>query len=220
MITASFTYKDGEEEITLTDEYSVAQYLSSIREGEYSGSAKILGNAAWAYGHFLQPYLARIKGWTAGEAYEALPYSGTVNVSAAGSGSGAHRYTLRTMDRDIVAAARYKLALDADTALTLEVELKDTPADPVTMTVNGNSAVPAVDGKTYRVAVGGIAANNLGVAYPVTMKIGESVVFDITVSPLSYVNAVLPLSAKEDEQNALAALYEYWQAASSYAGQN
>ena len=85
-ITATFTYKKEGATKTLTDTYSVKQYLDSLAEGTYTGGAQKLVNATRAYGHFIQPYLARVHGWTVGGKYAALDYSGTVDVSAAKSG--------------------------------------------------------------------------------------------------------------------------------------
>ena len=220
-ISATFTYKKDGATKTLTDTYSVAQYLDSLKGGEYTVKALNLVNATRAYGHFIQPYLARVHGWTVGGKYAALDYSGTVDVSAAKSGSEDKKFTLTTMDSAYVQAAQYRLLLNADTSLIVEVRLKNTPAGSVSMTDNGNAVTPTVSGTAYRVEIGNIAANNLWRTHRVVMKIGSTTVFDFTASPLSYVYTVLSKSTPaEDEQNALAALYEYWQAAAAYNGQN
>ena len=220
-ITATFTYKMDGATKTLTDTYSVKQYLDSLAEGTYTGGAQKLVNATRAYGHFIQPYLARVHGWTVGGKYAALDYSGTVDVSAAKSGSEDKKFTLTTMNSAYVQAAQYRLLLNADTSLIVEVRLKNTPAGSVSMTVDDSAVTPTVSGTAYRVEIGNIAANNLGVTHRVVMKIGSTTVFDFTASPLSYVYTVLSKSnPAADEQNALAALYEYWQAAAAYNSHN
>ena len=89
------------------------------------------------------------------------------------------------------------------------------------MTVDGRSVSPEVTGTTYHVEVGNIAANNLAVSHHVVMQIDGATVFDFTASPLSFVYTVLSKSSPaEDEQNAMAALYEYYQAAHAYAQSN
>ena len=216
-ITATFTYKKDGATKTLTDTYSVAQYLNNTDWQQYSQAVQTLVTKTRAYGHFIQPYLARVHGWTVGGKYAALDYSGTVDVSAAKSGSEDKKFTLTTMDSAYVQAAQYRLLLNADTSLIVEVRLKNTPAGSVSMTVNGNAVTPTVSGTAYRVEIGNIAANNLGVTHRVVMEIGSTTVFDFTASPLSYVYTVLSKSnPAADEQNALAALYEYWQAAAAY----
>lgn len=217
-ITATFSYqKDGETK-TVTDTYSVKQYLDSLTGNEYTGAVQTLVTKTRAYGHFIQPYLARVNGWAYGEKYKTLDYTGAVDVSAAKAGSEASKFTLATMESAYVQAAQYRLLLNANTSFIVEVRLKETPADNVTMTIDGNAVTPTVNSTAYRVELGNIAANNLGVSHRVVMQIGGTTVFDFTASPLSYVYTVLSKSSPaEDEQNALAALYEYYQAAHDYA---
>ena len=219
-ITAEFSYTLDGKSKTVTDTYSVKQYLEDIKEGEYSDKAKTLVDATRLYGHFIQPYLARVNGWSYGEKYTTMDApSGSVDVNAAIAGVSG--YTTQTiMDKTAVESARYKLTLNADTVLTVEVELKEEPTGTVTMKVGDETVTPTVSGKRYRVSVSGIAANNLAVSKNITMEIGNSQVFSMTVSPISYVNAVLSNSSADDEKQALAALYEYWRAASAYASQN
>lgn len=92
--------------------------------------------------------------------YAEMPENGEVDVSAAD-----HPYTMNAMNRDLVASTQYRLTLNADTALTVKVKLKAEPTDTVVMKVNGSAVTPAVSGRTYRVAIGSIAANNLAVLY-------------------------------------------------------
>ena len=194
-----------------------AQYLNNTDWQQYPQAVQTLVTKTRAYGHFIQPYLARVNNWAYGVKYKTLDYSGTVDVSAAKTGSEDKKFRLTTMDSAYVQAAQYRLLLNADTSLIVEVRLKNTPAGSVSMTVNGNAVTPAVSGTAYRVEIGNIAANNLEVQHNVVMKIGDTTVFDFTASPLSYVYTVLSKSnPAADEQNALAALYEYWQAAYAY----
>ena len=143
-------------------------------------------------------------------------YTDSVNVDAAIDGSADYAHKLTAIDRDTIASARYKLTLNADTELTVEIVLKEAPADTVTVKVDGTEVTPTVSGNAYSVTISGIAANDLDFGNHVTMEIGENTVFGLTVSPISYVRLVLPGSTANDEKNALAALYEYWQAAEAY----
>ena len=216
-ITATFTYKKDGVTQTVTDTYSVKDYLKRINDGDYFEEVLDLVNATRAYGHFIQPYLARLNGWTVGDKYAELDYSGTVDVDAARNGSEAHKFTLTTMDSAYVQAAQYRLLMNADTSFIVEVRLNESPTDSVTMTIDGNAVTPTVSDTAYRVEVPNIAANNLEVRHRVVMQVGGTTVFDFTASPLSYVYTVLSKSnPTEDELNALASLYEYWMAADPY----
>ena len=220
-ISVSFAYqKDGTKK-TVTDTNSVKDYLEDLSVSGYSEAVQNLVKATRAFGHFFQPYSARIHNWEYGVKYNTMPYDGTVDVVAATNGSADHKYTLTTMDAAHVQSARYRLLLNADTTLIVEVKLNDTPTDTVTMTLDGNAVTPTVIGTTCCVEIGNIAANNLAVSHRVVMQIDGTTVFDFTASPISFVHTVLNKSnPAEDEQNALASLYEYWQAAYAYAQSN
>ena len=215
-ITASFTYKQDNETKTLTDTYSVKQYLDELKGDEYSDKALALVNATRAYGHFVQPYLARLNGWTVGEKYAAMDYDGTVNVAAAASGAANYAHSVSMSDA--VKSAKYRLLLNADTSMFVEVRLKEAPAGTVTMTVGGKTRTPTVSGTAYRVEIPNIPAFFLGRKLAVALKDGDTTVFDFSASPMSYVRTVLTQGgAPEDEQQALAALYHYYAAAKAYA---
>jgi hypothetical protein len=214
-ITATFTYKQDNETKTLTDTYSVKQYLDSLKGGEYSGEALALVNATRAYGHFVQPYLFRIHNVKSGT-YETMDYAGTVDVAEAAGGAANYPHSVNMTEA--VKSAKYRLMLNADTSLIVEVRLNQEPEGAVTMTVDGSAVTPTVSGTAYCVEISNIPAHMLGTNIPVVLKDGDTTVFDFTASPMSYVRTVLTQGgAPEDEQQALAALYHYYVAAEAYA---
>ena len=215
-VSAVFSYGDGFEASATT---TLEEYLKKVRDGaDYSDQAKALATAAISYGYYIQPYLARVNGWEYGVTYAPLSDDGVVNVDvdAAASGAETYKYSLTTMG-DAVASAQYKLTLNADTIMTIQITLKNAPEEAVTVKVNGEAVTPTVSGTTYTVAISNIAANNLGVGKTVTMEIGGTEAFNLTVSPMSYVYTVLQRSSEPDEQQAMAALYEYYIAADAYS---
>ena len=219
-ITATFRYQDGETEKTLVDTYSVREYLESICDGPFSAEAKKLADAALAFGHYVQPFMARLDNWMYGVTYAALPYSGTVDADAARSGTARYAYSLTKLNPNYVRDAQFLLSIHNRTVMKVDVRLKAAPTETVTMTIDEGPVNPTISGKTYRVATGDIAINNMDIPYRVKMEIGDRKVFDITASPLSYVNTILNSGdIPDDEENALAALYAYWQAAYDYQGQ-
>jgi hypothetical protein len=119
---------------------------------------------------------------------------------------------------EVVKSAQYRLMLNATTSMFVEVRLKEAPAGTVTMTVGGKTRTPTVSGTAYRVEIPNIPAFFLGRNFAVALKDGDTTVFDFTASPMSYVLTVLLQDgAPEDEQQALAALYDYFVAAKAYA---
>ena len=106
------------------------------------------------------------------------------------------------------------------TKLNLEINLKEAPAaaEALTLTVDGQTKTPALNGTACRVVIPDIAANNLGVPHTVVLSYEETDIFAIEVSVMSYVHTVLSRSNPQaDELNAMAALYAYYQKALAYS---
>ena len=114
-----------------------------------------------------------------------------------------------------VKQATFALALEESTTLRVKVTLKEAPSETVTATAGGESKTPVnIDGNTWQIDLPGIPANALGIPYTFTLSVGETKVFRLKISSLSYVNLVLAYgSPTETEQKALAALYAYGVAA-------
>ena len=209
-IEAVFSYGTKE---SVTNVYSVKEYLDDIKEGDYSGNAKNLVDATRAYGHYIQPYLHDVNGTT----HAALDYSGTVDVEAARNGAEDYAFTLVTVNGDYIASARYFLTLSASTSLNVQVTVKDSVAEQLSFFLDGSACTPTASDNTYTFRVPNIAANNLGVPHTMTVKAGDTTVFDLNVSCMSYVNTVLSKSSPtEHELNAMAAMYHYFKAAEAY----
>jgi hypothetical protein len=87
------------------------------------------------------------------------------------------------------------------------------------MTVGGKTITPTVSGTAYRVEIPNIPAFFLGREFAVALKDGDTTVLDFSASPMSYVRTVLTQggASEDDEQQALAALYDYYAAAKAYA---
>ena len=209
-ITAEFSYGENQ---SVTKEYSVKRYLDGITEGQYSGNAKALVTATRAYGHFIQPYLHDVNGTT----HAAMDYSGTVNVEAAKTGAAGYALS-RTISDTYVDSVQYYLTVSASTTLNMEIKLKDNVTGNVTVLLDGKGYAPTVSGNTYKVTISSIAANNLGAGHSLVLKVGEDTAFSTeNLSALAYVNTVLTYSSDDHEKAAMAALYDYAQAAITYA---
>lgn len=210
-IEAVFSY--GTEE-SVTNVYSVKEYLDDIKEGDYSGNAKNLVDATRAYGHYIQPYLHDVNGTT----HAAMDYDGSaVDVDAAQN--GAKDYALKcSIDKDHVASTQYHLTVSASTSLNVEIALKDGVTGDVSVTLDDVSYRPSVSGNTYKIVLPHIAANNLGDKHSLTLQVGGNEVFSTDkLSAIAHVNTVLTYSKDQNEKNAMAALYHYYQAADAYA---
>ena len=71
-ITATFHYGD---DLTVSQECSVKEYLDNIIEGTFTNEAKDLMCAIQDYGHFSQQMLSQANNWTIGEDFAETPAS-------------------------------------------------------------------------------------------------------------------------------------------------
>ena len=156
------------------------------------------------YGHYIQPYLARLHGFTVGKGgYAEMPAATESLPPTTAQALKDYQTVWNKYDASLVDSVSYYDTFAERTTLHVIVKLKS--AKTITATVDGEAvAVTGLNDNMYGIEIPGIAANNLAVPYDVTMEIGGETVFDFTASPLSFVNTVLPASEDEDEKNALA----------------
>ena len=218
-IKAEFHYtKDGAAK-TATLTSSVKAYLDKARE-LFPDETQLIAliDAVQNYGHYIQPYLARLHNFKIGDGgYAAMPAaSGITPVTA--QELDIFKTNWNDYARNLLESVTYYDTFDTSTYLNIQVKLKS--ARTLTATVNGAAVeVTELGGNVYAVRTPGIAANNLGTPARVVFSAGSTVICDIDVSTLTYVRAVLASGRNEaDELDALTAFYNYYAAAKDYAG--
>ena len=217
-VEAVFHYTKGGEDKTTTRTASIKDYLDALdAQGGQSAQLSRLIAAVRNYGHYIQPYLARLHDFTVGDGgYAEMPAaSGITRVTAQELDS------FKTMwnghDRNLLESVTYYDTFDTSTYLNVQVKLKS--ARTLTATVNGKAVeVTALGGNVYAIRTPGIAANNLGTPDRIVFYAGSTVICNIDVSTLTYVRAVLASRSEPDELDALTAFYNYYTAAKDYAG--
>lgn len=215
-VNAIFSYGNGE----AGDYFScpLSSYLEVVRITQPQASA--LAAATETYGHYIQPYLASVNGWTVGEKYKEMNFFTALSesdVTAAAAATANHAYEVIGDVDPRVESAAYYLTLNADTNFTVKVTLADTYED-AEISVNSKKARTSVSGNTCTAIIPNIGAAALADRYTVTVKIGDDTVFCIELSPLSYVYTVLSKGTETyaSEKLALASLYQYYAAAAAY----
>ena len=217
-IDAQFHYtKDGKDKAaTLTS--SVKKYLDALEEldGNPEALTKLIG-AIRDYGHYIQPYLARLHSFTVGAGgYAEMPAASRITPVTAQELDG-FKTNWTGYDPDLLESVTYYDTFDTSTYLNIQVKLKS--ARSLTATVGGAAVeVTELGGNVYAVRTPGIAANNLGTPVNVVFSAGSTVICDINVSALTYVRAVLASRNEAGEKAALTAFYNYYAAAKDYAG--
>ena len=216
-VDAIFSYGNGEAGDYFY--YPLSSYLEVVRTTHPEASA--LAAATETYGHYIQPYLASVNGWTAGEKYlremDAVSTLSDGDISAAAAATAAHAHKVIGGVDPRFESVAYSLTLDTDTSLTVQVTLADAYED-AEISVNSEKATTSVSGNTCTATIHNIGAAALADRYTVTVKIGDDRIFCIELSPLSYVNTVLSNGAEASlsEKLALTALYQYYAAAAAY----
>ena len=215
-VSAVFHY--GTEEATLTA--SVKDYLEKL---EADGGQDAIIAAVRNYGHYMQPYLAAIHGFTVGEGegydYEAMPAAGEITplteLEAYRRVWGENAY-----DANVLKSMSYYDTFNESTTLNIRLRFKAVPGT-VTATVDGGAwdINPRGD-KVYQLEIRNIAANALGTPMHVVVTADGKIVYDVHISALSYVSAVLASNRDQaGEREALTAFYEYFEAAKAYGQQ-
>ena len=207
-INAEFTYGDsGKCEKT----YSIKEYLDdNIKEGD---KAYALAVATKNYGHYIQPYLSALHGFALGEdTYPVMTAASEITTPVTASDLSSF-VRVQNSRAENVKAVGYFLTLNEDTTLNIRLVFNDAPGSVSTSV----GMVNKLSDTTYQIEIPNIAANNLGATNNVVVSAGGSTVYDVNISALSYVYAVLNANrGNADENLALTALYNYYTAARAY----
>ena len=216
-VEAVFHYTKGGEDKTTTRTASIKDYLDALdAQGGQSAQLSRLIAAVRNYGHYIQPYLARLHDFTVGAGgYAEMPAATASLEPATAQELEPYKTVWTECDRNLLESVTYYDTFDTSTFLNVQVKLKS--ARTLTATVGGAAVkVTELGGNVYAVRTPGIAANSLGTPAKVVFYAGSTVICDIDVSALTYVRAVLASRNKADEKAALTAFYNYYVAAEAY----
>lgn len=219
-ITAVF-YMNGENSETWKETYSVAQYVESFMEVEDSFDQQTISliHALADYGHHIQPFLAYTRGWTiGGDHLEMAGFTDHYDMDTIREAVEPYAVIRETRGSDI-RKITYSLLLDSETSVYIYLEPEKGYCGEMTVRTDGASAkaVRLPDGR-YRVAIPDISAHRLGETHGIEITTDHGTAF-VAVSALSYVSGVLHSAVYGDDlyaQNAVAALYKYYEAAEAY----
>ena len=215
-ITAVFHYGEGK---TVSKTWSVQDYLEKFQS---SDPAYPLAAATRNYGHYMQPYLSVVHGFTygTGEGYDYQAMPAASGIFPLPELPGYQRvWGEKGYDPAALSSVGYYDTFDQDTKLNIRLGFR-LPPETLAVTVNGDpsAAIVRTLGPTdYLIEIPNIAANDLGRARRIEIMAGDKVVYDAYLSAMSYVSTVL--AAKRDqpgEAEALTAFYEYYDAARHY----
>ena len=215
-ITATLYYgEDGE----VSTEYSVQEYVDYVLDNtdDFSANTVALVGAIADYGHYAQLYFEEIRDWTLGVDHDAMP---AVNELGADDVAAAREATADAVAGFVpgdsaIEGAGFSLGLDSETTIRIYLTLADGFAGDVAAACGDESlGCEILESGRYLIEIPGIPAYALDNTYSITVTAGGDAV--ISVSPLSYVRAVLTSESGDAAQLAATALYRYCAAASAY----
>lgn len=231
-VTCTFHYGGGE---TVSTTVKASDYIERCMT-EYVDYPKVkaLLEALGNYGHYVQPYLSSIRGWTIGTDYQEMPvipgdYVITSDRITSVKTAAADFALSTTIDSASKTRLSYSLNLESGTLIYLYI--KPEEGKTVTAELDGNAAdARQLDGGYYVVTVPGISAQNLGGQHTIDVTVANGNAdgdtgtenFNVKLSALSYVNTILnPASGSFSQyaQEAVTALFDYYEAAKAYLDQ-
>ena len=205
---------------------SIVEYLNKLQEqnrgGNQSDSLEKLIVATKNYGHYMHRYLRELHGFIDID-YEVIKKGSDITTPITASELSAFK-RVQTTRADNVQSVGYFLTLKEDTTLNIRLTFESAPkAVSAAATANdGNETVKTnvkkLSDTIYQIEIPDIAANNLGATYHVTVTADDTIVYDVNMSAMSYVYAVLQAdrSTYKNEALALTAFYNYYTAARDY----
>ncbi len=214
-ITAVFHYgEDGAETIETT--VSVVDYLTSIKNSptQYGKELVELASAIGDYGYYCQKYLNRVN--NLGDKYAAMPDPDTAEYDFEELASLTDTYKAAvSLGDSAIDKVSCSLKLDSSTVMRISFMTKNGFEGTPEVTVQGGEAfVPEQRGGKYVFDIEGLSAHKLADMNDISITAdGEC---KVSVSALSYANAVLANSDDSDAQNAMASLYQYYEKAMAY----
>ncbi len=221
-ISATFRYGDGQ---TVSQTYSISEYVAEFAEraGDFDESTVGLVHALADYGHYVQPYLARVNGWSIGADHAEMPANGELPSDAVAAAREACQPYACSCDMPKggeVVSVGIGLDLMTDTTAYLVANTVEG-ADLKSATLADGTALQV--GKTpdgrASVAIPKIMAHHLGDVFDVTLVTTGGTEAHAHMAAVSFANAMFAAPDHQDDVEALemaTSLWRYWEAADAY----
>ena len=217
-ITAVFHYGSGK---TVEQKFTVLDTIKAADNTITDKKALALIHAVADYGHFAQLWLASINNWTIGKDHTEISQHYTNYYDYTAIRRATEKYkTVRSNPLSGICFS-YSVTMGSKTDLNVYVNAGKAANCKITVKqgneIKDYSAVKQNDGR-WLVKITDISADKLGEAYTISVTAGRDK-NELTVSPLSYVNAALSnitnlLNFKA--KDAVSSFYKYYEAVVAY----
>lgn len=224
-ITATFHYTQADEEKTVTQDYSVAQYVAEFdqRADEFDETTVNLVHAMADYGHYVQPRLSSVNGWKIGTDYAEMPASSVYTAeTVAEARTKAEKYAVVAdlpQGGEVLSVAM-GLNLTSSTDVYASVKLKEGASVSTATLADGTALrVQKISNGRWRIFVTGIMAHHLADTFDITIKTTGGTIARVRMATTSFVQVLFAAdSTKSDEaaQYMATSILRYWEAADAY----
>lgn len=222
-ITATFHYIENGEEKTVKNTYAIRDYFDGFDAAlaedpdAYNEQTVNLVHATADYGHYVQAFLAGVKGFTLGTDYAEMDrfYTEEYDLDAIRAALTDDAITVESNGADVT---RFTFATVFDSATTIRLQFTVPKGYSGAFTAETSDGTPATvtkSGTRYTVEIADIPAHDLGKSFTVTVTT-DSGTMTVCVSALSYVKIALDAYTDADSLNAMAAIYIYAKATQDY----
>lgn len=217
-ITATLHTSDGK---AYSNSHTVAEYISTIVDGNFSDNTKSFAKALADYGHYIQLFQAETRNFSIGTDYAEIDAYNTIDaaaISAAESAVSNYSINKPAENEKGLAKVTFSVGFDSDTSLYVYF----TPASDYTGTISagvGDGTMETLtnkSGKKYFIRISNVGATQFAREYAVNFVAdGTGTVGNVSV--LAYAHALFENSASYTyADEAAAAIYNYHTAALAY----
>ena len=222
-ITATYHWFENGAEKTVSEDYSIKQYISTFdaKKESFDATTVALVHALADYGHYVQKFLSQNRGWQIGTDYAEmdLHFADSYDIDTIKTAVADYAIVKDDRTNGDLTAINYSLLLDSETAIkvyfTPSSDYTGTPA----VTVDNQSYTATKTGRQWVVVIPNISAHKLIDSHVVVFTTTNGTA-TVTVSALSYVKGALDAYTDADSQNAMAAIYAYSKAAQDYKAEH
>ena len=224
-ITATFHYVDGGKERSISQDYSIAQYVTDFEKvaSSFDEETVNLVHAMADYGHYVQPHLSSVNGWKIGTDYAEMPSVTTFTpemVEEARERVEEYDISSELPEGGEIERVGMGLNLTSSTDAYISLTLRKGASISSAKLADGtNLQTWKAPNGNIRVTIPGIMAHHLADMFDITIETSGGTTAKVRVAAVTFTRAVLEADKYRDNEAAqymATCLWRYWEAADSY----
>ena len=224
-ITATFHYVVGGKERSISQDYSIAQYVTDFEKvaSSFDEETVNLVHAMADYGHYVQPHLSNVNSWKIGTDYAEMPSVTTFTpemVEEARERVEEYDISSELPEGGEIERVGMGLNLTSSTDAYISLTLRKGASISSAKLADGtNLQTWKAPNGNIRVTIPGIMAHHLADMFDITIETSGGTTAKVRVAAVTFARAVLEADKYRDNEAAqymATCLWRYWEAADSY----